>query len=78
MISFNFINLAGITNDLAKNSRDLPQRSQGVSGQFPPGQHCWSTQYVDSMEIFALKNPTIPDAELGFDFLCKIHILAEI
>ena len=38
--------MAGITSDLAKKSRNPWGGSPGVSGQFPLGQHCWSTRYV--------------------------------
>jgi hypothetical protein len=42
-LSLNFVYMTGITSDLAKKSgRGL----RGVSGQFPPGQHCWSTRYL--------------------------------
>ena len=39
--------MPGITSDLAQKIRRPPAEGlRGVSGRFPPGQHCWATRYV--------------------------------
>ena len=46
-ISLNFVYMAGITSDLAQKIRRPPVEGlRGVSGWFPPGQHCWATRYI--------------------------------
>ena len=40
---------------------------RGVSGQFPPGQHCWSTRYVRNFEH---------NQWLWNKVFCRLHALA--
>ena len=55
---------------------------RGVSGQFPPGQQCWSTRYMDSKFNVDKKNLYSPKKHwketssklLGFEFKRKTNL----
>ena len=52
-LSLIFVYMARITSDLTQKIRRPPAEGlRGVSGQFPPGQHCWSTRYLIFIYLF--------------------------
>ena len=54
-LSLIFVYMARITSDLTQKIRRPPVEGlRGGSGQFPPGQHCWSTRYVTFKAVNAM------------------------
>ena len=54
-IKLKFVYMAVITSDLAQKIRIPPAEGlRGVSGRFPPGQHCWATRYI-AERVFGLQ-----------------------
>ena len=66
--------MPGITSDLAQKIRRPPAEGlRGVSGRFPPGQHCWATRYLvqlfDQNKSSLNKSNFLPDSNQIQSFL---------
>ena len=73
--------LSGFASDLSRNIRRPPAEGlRGVSGQFPPGHHCWFTRYVPCRYvIFVSSIPAFRQVvHMFFVFESRYYILFTI
>ena len=59
--------MARITSDLTQKIRRPPAEGlRGVSGRFPPGQHCWATRYLFAMLTVTIDQISVISDQLKY------------